>query len=61
MRVHVMLAHVAGHSCPHSRDYVLLAYAFLYRIWQVRNFPASRGSFPAGKEPLLAGKKEAGK
>jgi len=37
MRVHVMLAHVAGHSSTHSRDYVLLAYAFLYRIWQVRN------------------------
>ena len=37
MRVHVMLAQVAGHSSPHSRDYVLLAYAFLYRIWQVRS------------------------
>lgn len=37
MRVHVMLAQVVGHSSPHSRDYVLLAYAFLYRIWQVRN------------------------
>ena len=37
MRVHVMLAQVAGHSSPQSRDYVLLAYAFLYRIWQVRN------------------------
>lgn len=37
MRVHVMLAQVAGHSSPHSTDYVLLAYAFLYRIWQVRN------------------------
>ena len=36
MRVHVMLAQVAGHSSPHSRDYVLLAYAFLYRIWQVK-------------------------
>lgn len=35
MRVHVMLAQVAGHSSPHSRDYVLMAYAFLYRIWQV--------------------------
>ena len=35
MRVHIMLAQVAGHSSPHSRDYVLMAYAFLYRIWQV--------------------------
>ena len=35
MRVHVMLAQVAGHSSPRSRDYVLMAYAFLYRIWQV--------------------------
>ena len=41
MRVHVMLAQVAGHSSPHSRDYVLLAYAFLYRIWQVRSVLAS--------------------
>lgn len=37
MRVHVMLAQVVCHSSPHSRDYVVLAYAFLYRIWQVRN------------------------
>lgn len=44
MRVHVMLAQVAGHSSPHSRDYVLLAYAFLYRIWQVRNVLASSSS-----------------
>lgn len=35
MRVHVMLAHVAGHCSPHFVDYVLMAYAFLYRIWQV--------------------------
>ena len=35
MRVHVMLAHVAGHCSPHSVDYVLMAYAFLYRILQV--------------------------
>lgn len=30
-----MLAHVAGHCSPHSVDYVLMAYAFLYRILQV--------------------------
>ena len=42
MRVHVMLAQVAGHSSPHSRDYVLLAYAFLYRIWQVIDQLANR-------------------
>lgn len=41
MRVHVMLAQVAGHSSPHSRDYVLLAYAFLYKIWQVKSVLAS--------------------
>ena len=41
MRVHVMLAQVVGHSSPHSRDYALLAYAFLYRIWQVRNVLSS--------------------
>lgn len=35
MRVHIMLAQVAGHSSPRSRDYVLMAYAFLHRIWQV--------------------------
>ena len=35
IRVHVMLAHVAGHCSPHSVDYVLMAYAFLYRILQV--------------------------
>lgn len=36
MRLHVMLSQVAGNSSPHSRDYVLLAYAFLHRIWQVK-------------------------
>ena len=36
MRIHVMLAQIAGRSSPHHKDYVLLAYAFLLRIWQVR-------------------------
>lgn len=35
MRIHIMLAQVAGYSSPHSRDYVLIAYSFLHRIWQV--------------------------
>lgn len=35
MRIHIMLAKVAGYSSPHSRDYVLIAYSFLHRIWQV--------------------------
>lgn len=35
MRVHVMLAHVEGHCSPRFVDYALMAYAFLYRIWQV--------------------------
>lgn len=54
MRVHVMLAQVAGHSSPHSRDYVLLAYAFLYRIWQVRNVLA-RSIFCLGLKTKRAG------
>ena len=36
MRIHVMLAQLSGRSSPHHNDYVLMAYAFLHRIWQVR-------------------------
>ena len=34
-RIHIMLAQIAGRSSPHYKDYVLLVYAFVQRIWQV--------------------------
>ncbi|KAL9983920.1 hypothetical protein ACROYT_G006166 [Oculina patagonica] len=62
MRVHVMLAQVAGHSSPHSRDYVLLAYAFLCRIWQVSISSAERiqkeGGKPGERAPSKKGKEK---
>ncbi|KAJ7392503.1 Cilia and flagella associated protein 46 [Desmophyllum pertusum] len=62
MRVHVMLAQVAGHSSPHSKDYVLLAYAFLYRIWQVSISSAERiqkeGGKPGERAPSKKGKEK---
>ncbi|XP_048585353.1 cilia- and flagella-associated protein 46 isoform X2 [Nematostella vectensis] len=48
-RVHVMLAQVAGHSSPHYTDYVLLAYGFLYRIWQVSIQSAEKTMKEGGK------------
>jgi len=62
MRVHIMLAQVAGHSSPHSRDYVLMAYAFLYRIWQVSISSAERmqkeGGKPGERAPSKKGREK---
>ncbi|XP_074608699.1 cilia- and flagella-associated protein 46-like [Acropora palmata] len=62
IRVHVMLAHVAGHCSPHSVDYVLMAYAFLYRILQVSISSAERiqkeGGKPGERAPSKKGKEK---
>lgn len=62
MRVHVMLAQVTGHSSPHFRDYVLMAYAFLYKIWQVSISSAERiqkeGGKPGERAPSKKGKEK---
>lgn len=58
MRLHVMLAQVAGNSSPHSRDYVLLAYAFLHRIWQVSISSAERIQKEGGKPGEIAQSKK---
>ncbi|CAH3151990.1 unnamed protein product [Porites lobata] len=62
MRIHIMLAQVAGYSSPHSRDYVLIAYSFLHRIWQVSISSAERmlkeGGKPGERAPSKKGKEK---